>query len=112
MHCSSRTAARLRAREPRPDRSVITFTSDGREFSGDLLDIHGSTVDEAEPLIDKFIDGAIVSGRRQVRIMHGKGTGALCRGVQRFLGRHPGVARYEFAATREGSYGVTVVTLR
>ncbi len=76
------------------------------------LDIRGMTVDEAEQICGKFIDDAQLSGLKQVLIIHGKGTGALRKGVQDFLRGNNSVANFQFADQDEGGTGATLVTIR
>ncbi|HDI52491.1 MAG TPA: endonuclease MutS2 [Bacteroidetes bacterium] len=73
------------------------------------LDLRGMTMEEAQPLLDKFLDRAYLAGLEQVRIIHGKGTGALRLKVQEYLAHYPRIARTHFAAWNEGDIGVTVV---
>jgi len=76
------------------------------------LDIRGMTVDEAEQICGKFIDDAQLSGLKQVLIIHGKGTGALRKGVQDFLRGNKSVANFQFADQDEGGTGATLVTIK
>ena len=76
------------------------------------LDIRGMMVDEAEQVCGKFLDDAQLAGLKQVLIIHGKGTGALRKGVQDFLRRHHSVANFTLADIDEGGAGATLVTLR
>ncbi|MBQ3434758.1 MAG: endonuclease MutS2, partial [Selenomonadaceae bacterium] len=76
------------------------------------IDIRGMMVDEAEQVCGKFIDDAQLSGLKQVLIIHGKGTGALRKGVHDFLRGNNSVASYQFADQDEGGTGATLVTLR
>lgn len=76
------------------------------------LDLRGMTGDEALPLVDKFIDDAILSGLSRLTIIHGKGTGALRKKVAEFLARHPRVLSAGLAEWNEGGTGATVVQLR
>jgi DNA mismatch repair protein MutS2 len=69
-------------------------------------------VDEAQPLLDKYMDDAFAAGIPQARIIHGKGTGALRRVVWEFLKDHPAVASYRIGEEGEGGDGATVVTFR
>ncbi len=75
------------------------------------LDIRGMTGDEALPLLDKYLDDAYRAGLTPVRIVHGKGTGALRRTVREWLAAHPLVRSTETAPREEGGEGVTVVSL-
>lgn len=69
-------------------------------------------VDEAMPLLDKYLDDAYTANIGQVRIIHGKGTGALRSAVQEFLRGHPAVGSYRLGIEGEGGDGATVVTLK
>jgi DNA mismatch repair protein MutS2 len=75
------------------------------------LDIRGMTGDEAIPLVDKFIDSAVLSGLHRVDIIHGKGTGALRKRITAFLANHPRVKSYRLGEWNEGGAGATVVEL-
>jgi DNA mismatch repair protein MutS2 len=76
------------------------------------IDVRGMRVDEAMPVVDKALDDASLAGLPSIRIIHGKGTGQLGRGIREFLRGHPQVESTAFAPDREGGTGVTVVTLR
>ena len=76
------------------------------------IDVRGMRVDEAMPLVDKALDSATLAGANELRIIHGKGTGQLGRGIREFLREHPQVAGTANAGDREGGSGVTIVTLR
>jgi DNA mismatch repair protein MutS2 len=75
------------------------------------LDLRGLTVDEALLLIDQRLDEAARAGVREMRIIHGKGTGTLRRAVRDMLSKHALVQGHAIAAPREGGDGVTVVEL-
>ncbi|MEX2375538.1 MAG: Smr/MutS family protein, partial [Dehalococcoidia bacterium] len=79
--------------------------------SGEEVDLRGRTIDEALPLVDDFLDHAARAGRARVRIIHGKGTGALRRAVREFMATHPLVKGYESAASPEGGEGVTIALI-
>lgn len=76
------------------------------------LDIRGYNIEEARERIDKYIDDAIIAGLHEVSIIHGKGTGALRKGVHEYLSRHPNVESFRLGKYGEGETGVTVVTLK
>lgn len=76
------------------------------------LDVRGMLVDEANIMVDRYLDDAYNAGLSEVNIIHGKGTGALRAGVQAFLKRHPLVKGYRMGSYGEGDAGVTVVTLK
>lgn len=76
------------------------------------IDIRGMMVDEAEVALDRFIDDSVMAGLSQVLIIHGKGTGALRKGVHSYLKRHRNVANFNFADMSEGGTGATLVELQ
>lgn len=76
------------------------------------IDIRGLMVNEAEILVGKFIDDAQMAGLTQVLIIHGKGTGALRKGIHDYLRRQKSVEHFSFASLEEGGTGATVVTLK
>lgn len=76
------------------------------------IDVRGETVDSAELLIDKFLDDAVLSSVGVVRIIHGKGTGLLRKGIHTFLKTRPYVKSYRLGVFGEGDSGVTVVELK
>lgn len=76
------------------------------------LDVRGMLVDEANIIVDRYLDDAYNAGLSEINIIHGKGTGALRAGVQAFLKRHPLVKGYRMGSYGEGDAGVTVVTLK
>ncbi|MGC1380085.1 MAG: Smr/MutS family protein, partial [Candidatus Baltobacteraceae bacterium] len=76
------------------------------------LDVRGKRYAEAEPIVDRWIDDAQLAGNSPLRLIHGKGTGMLGRGLQEFLRAHPGVQSLRYGNEDEGSTGVTVIELR
>lgn len=75
------------------------------------LDVRGKRYVEAEPLVDRWVDEALLAGSGQLRLIHGKGTGMLGRGLQEFLRAHPGVKSIRYGREDEGSGGVTIIDL-
>jgi DNA mismatch repair protein MutS2 len=75
------------------------------------MELRGQTVDEALPTVDQYLDRAYRAQLPWVRIVHGKGTGALRREVRDMLSKHPLVKSYEQAKREEGGEGVTVAYL-
>lgn len=71
----------------------------------------GMTVDEAIPVLEKYLDDAYLSGIGMVRVVHGKGTGALRRAIHQFLKQHPHVRSYRLGVYGEGDAGVTIVEM-
>lgn len=76
------------------------------------IDVRGLMVNEAEVVVGKFLDDAVMAGMHQVLIIHGKGTGALRKGLQEYLKHHRNVLRFVFADMNEGGTGATVVDLK
>lgn len=76
------------------------------------IDVRGLMVNEAEVLVGKFLDDAVMAGMGQVLVIHGKGTGSLRKGLQEYLKHHRNVLRYAFADIHEGGTGATVVDLK
>jgi len=76
------------------------------------LNIIGKRVDDALPELERFLNRASLEGTAEVRIIHGKGTGALMRAVRDYLGDHPLVREFRRGEPYEGGEGATVVTLR
>lgn len=76
------------------------------------INVLGQTVEEACFVIDKFLDNAVVSALPSVRIVHGKGTGALRTGIHKFLKTHPHVKSFRLGTFGEGEMGVTIVELK
>jgi DNA mismatch repair protein MutS2 len=62
--------------------------------------------------VDKLLDEALVSGRQQVRVIHGFGQGKLKKAVAGFLEGHPQVASFRLGAGTEGGGGATIVELK
>ena len=76
------------------------------------LNLIGKRTDEAEDLIDRFLDESYLAALPMVRIVHGIGTGALRNAVHDFLKHHPHVSRYTLAHQNEGGAGATIVELK
>jgi DNA mismatch repair protein MutS2 len=76
------------------------------------VNLIGLTVDEALPKVDKLLDDAALSDRKEIRVIHGFGAGRLRRAVADLLGSHPHVAGFRTGGPGEGGGGVTVVELK
>ncbi len=75
------------------------------------INLLGKRVDEALPLIDKYIDDLVLMRAPSARIIHGNGTGALRQAVTQHLKNHKMVSDYRLGGMGEGGLGVTVITL-
>jgi DNA mismatch repair protein MutS2 len=75
------------------------------------LDLRGARAEEALEVLDRYLNDAAVAGVDRLRIVHGKGTGALRTAVREVLARHPLVRAHEPAGAAEGGDGATIVRL-
>ena len=76
------------------------------------INLLGMTCDEAVAALDKYLDDAYLSHLNTVRVVHGKGTGALRNAVQNHLKRLKYVKEYRLGEYGEGDAGVTIVTFK
>ena len=75
------------------------------------IDLHGLTIDEAIPKLDKFVHTAFQAGYYRVWVIHGKGSGILRQEVGRYLSNHPLVKFHRLADGSRGGMGATQVEL-
>ncbi len=75
------------------------------------IEVRGMNVDEARAALDKYLDDAALAGLEHVRIIHGKGTGALRQGIHVHLHEHPAVRDFHLADRAAGGEGATEVDL-
>ena len=105
------------------DEPVITTSSFSRTGAGKIrmsksasvsteINLLGKTVDEAVAELDKYLDDAYLAHLKTVRIVHGKGTGALRKGVHNYLKRQKHVESYRLGEFGEGDAGVTIVEFK
>ena len=83
-----------------------------REGSLSELNVIGCTVDQAVDRVAKFLDDALMTDVREIRIVHGHGSGALRRGLEAYLKGHPLVMKMAPAPPNQGGGGATVVELK
>ena len=83
-----------------------------REGLQSELNVIGCTVDQAVDRVAKFLDDALVTDVREVRIVHGHGTGSLRRRLEVFLKGHPLVMKFSPAPPNQGGGGATIVELK
>ncbi|MFV0441563.1 MAG: endonuclease MutS2 [Lachnospirales bacterium] len=76
------------------------------------INILGMTVQEGRMEVSKYIDDAVISNFEIIRIVHGKGTGALRKGIHDYLRTHKNVKSYRLGEFGEGDHGVTIVTIK
>jgi len=75
------------------------------------LDVRGKRFVEAEPIVERWIDESALAGASPLRLIHGKGTGLLGRGLQQYLRENPRVRDVRYGNAEEGGSGVTVFEL-
>lgn len=97
--------------EKEPSRPAVSFSIDGDEEPATELHLRGMTTDEVGDSIETFLSRAVMQGMKSVRIVHGKGTGALRARTQEVLRGMPGVKSFRLGRWGEGDTGVTVVEL-
>lgn len=95
-----------------PERVRVSVDLAPREGLLSEVNVIGRTVDEAVDRVSRFLDETMVTDLREVRIVHGMGTGQLRRGVHAFLKDHPLVLSYRQAPDNQGGAGATVVELK
>lgn len=103
---------RSRQRETRSSAGVARDMQASRAPVPMELDIRGKRAEEVGPMVDSYVNDAYLAGMPFVRIIHGKGTGALRSAVRSSLAEVPVVARSESAGQNEGGDGATVAFLR
>jgi len=82
-----------------------------RSIGAELL-LLGKTTDEARDLVEQYLDDAFMAGLPSVRLVHGKGTGALRKAVRTLLSSHPLVETFRDGEPSEGGAGATVAALK
>jgi DNA mismatch repair protein MutS2 len=97
---------------PQPARVRVNVDLQPREGPLTELNVIGCNVDEALTRVEKFLDDAMVSDTKTLRIVHGYGTGQLRRAVGEFLRTHPIVAQVSTAPDNQGGGGATIVELK
>ena len=111
VHLSQLRLAERKETKPKAT-SVQRATGEGSRIVSMSCDIRGKLVDEAIPIVDQYLDEAVLASLGEVTIIHGKGTGALRSGIQQYLRHHPHVKSLRTGAYGEGDAGVTVVKLK
>ncbi len=95
----------------KPAKASAPAVSPAMNISNEI-DLRGLTVDEALSELESFLDKAQLSAWQEIRIVHGKGTGALRQAIHQYLSRHKGIKNYRLGRWGEGDTGVTIVTLK
>ncbi|KZZ85914.1 endonuclease MutS2 [Bacillus sp. SJS] len=98
---------------PKPVVEKPLATVKGKDYHVSLeLDLRGERFENAISRVEKYLDDAVLAGYPRVSIIHGKGTGALRKGVQELLKNHRSVKNTRFGEAGEGGSGVTIVELK
>ena len=105
------TVDRIDRVEPAAGNDQVELPPVTRPYVPIELDLRGQRADEALGNFETYIDDAFRAGMPFVRIIHGKGTGALRQVIREALRGHPLVRKYESGAANEGGEGVTVAVL-
>ncbi len=106
---SKRQAAVQERTQSQP--AIVLPRYEGRPEVAMQLDIRGWRVEQALDELDTYLNDAVMSGKSSVRIVHGKGTGALRSAIREQLAHHPLVKSFTSAPPQEGGDGVTIVKL-
>lgn len=120
LHVSYKTNIKdlILVQDPKPAAPVLQRTGAGKikmSKSASVsteINLLGMTVDEAIPTLDKYLDDAYLAHLPSVRIVHGKGTGALRNAVQNHLKRIKYIASYRLGEYGEGDAGVTIAVFK
>lgn len=108
---TTRKSLFLPDRQEKIESPIVSGFSEAQPRASTELMLLGCTFDEAMPLIDEFLDNAGLSGFSRLRIVHGKGTGALRTKVRDYLRRKRIVKSIDTPPPFEGGNGVTIVTI-
>jgi DNA-nicking Smr family endonuclease len=78
----------------------------------DFIDLHAFRPRDSRAVVESYLEAAVEAGFREVRLIHGRGTGAQREAVRSLLSRHPDVLDFGDADPGRGGWGATVVRLR
>jgi DNA mismatch repair protein MutS2 len=98
-------------KKPKPARAAAARLEAATRSLAEL-DVRGKRFVDAEPLVERWLDEVVLAGNSPVRLIHGKGTGMLGRGLQEYLRSHPSVKSVRYGDENEGAGGVSIVELR
>jgi DNA mismatch repair protein MutS2 len=105
--CELQAEAPSPPRRSAPQRSTAPAAAVERQ-----IDLRGRTAEEGRLDVERYIDRASMAGVPEVRIIHGKGTGALKRSIEELLASHPLVESFRTGEPHEGGWGATIARLR
>ena len=98
---------------PRPTQNSVKISVESK--ASDIpseLHLLGLRVDEAINMLDSYINSALLANLSTIRIVHGKGTGALKKAVHEYLKNHSHIKSYRIGNFGEGDLGVTIAELK
>lgn len=100
------------AKRPEVKKQKSSYNSISSKCVSMECNVIGLRVAEALPIVDKYLDNAILAKIYTVRLIHGMGTGALRKGIHDYLKHHARVDSFQMGGQGEGGLGATVVTLK
>lgn len=112
MNVSERDLEWIKESKPKTETRAFVKVSGSNDSTRPELDLRGKRYEDAMLEVDRYLDEAMLAGFNQVYIIHGKGTGALRKGVQELLKSHRNVKSTRMGAAGEGGSGVTVAVLK
>lgn len=98
--------------EVKSKKSYASHTIKNRKRVKSEIDLRGMSTEEAIYEIDLYLDNAVLSGYKDIYLIHGKGTGVLRKNIQKYLKKNRYVESYRIGNGNEGGLGATVVTLK
>ncbi|WP_078391875.1 endonuclease MutS2 [Shouchella patagoniensis] len=101
----------LLEKAPEPTKAITTIRGNDAHVKSEL-DLRGERYEDAMQRVEKYIDDALLAGYHQVSIIHGKGTGALRKGVKQYVANHPRIKSARDGGMNEGGLGNTVIELK
>lgn len=97
-------------KEPPPRKAILKSAS--QSHVSPQLDLRGERYENALARLDQYLDSALLANYPQVTVVHGKGTGALRKGVKEALKRHPSIKSFHYAPPNQGGDGATIVEFK
>ncbi|WP_028274465.1 endonuclease MutS2 [Atopococcus tabaci] len=102
----------LIAKQEEPEPKVRTVRSGSAAHVSTELDLRGERYEAAMAQLDRYLDAALLANYPKVTIIHGVGTGAIRKGVQEALKKHPQVKTFQMAPANQGGAGATIVSFK
>lgn len=109
---AKRNDLQLLGKQKKPQTTPVATIKGSNYHVKTELDLRGERFEDALARLEKYIDDALLAGYPRVSIIHGKGTGALRKGVQEFVKKHPSIASSRPGSSGEGGSGVTVIEFK